>query len=117
MAATPKGAIFEFRDTKGATKSVSGYVSDVAAAFVTLDQATTASASSLNFISFPFPVYLTGYRQITGTADTTQLQVLVNGVPTGDILNYVVHVSTNSLPPQFRILVPAGARLQFKQLA
>lgn len=117
MAATPKNHTLLLSDTSGKTKNVSVYGSDVANAFCTLSMSGKAGTGDLNFISFPFAVVITDISWTTGQADTTAAQILINGVASGDIIDYVTYVSTNANRPPLRVVVPAGARIQLKQLA
>jgi len=117
MAATPKNHTLLLQDGAGKTKNISVYDSDVANAFATLDMSAKAGTASLNFITFPFPVRISDFSCTTGTADTTVLQVFINGVPTGDIIDKVTYVSTSANRPPLSVVVPAGARLQIKELA
>ena len=116
MAATPKNHTILFTDGRK-TKTVSVYDSDVANAMATFDMTAKAGTTSLTFLSFPFPVQLIDVSVTTGTADTTVLQLIVNGVATGDIFDKVSYVSTNANRPPVRIAIPAGARIQIKELA
>jgi hypothetical protein len=104
------------RFKNGATKSINGYVSDVVGAPVTLSLAGKAGTADLTFITLQECV-LEDYSQTTGPTVMGFLQVLVNGVATGDVLDIVPHVSTNPQRPKLAIPIPAGARLSFNQLA
>ena len=93
------------------------YVSDVAAALVNFDSGNGASATSETSLQFPEPVVIRDFSMITGTADTTKLQLTANGTPTGDILRYTVHLNTLAFRPVLQTVFPAGARIAAIQLA
>jgi len=122
MAATPKNHTLVLNsrpDGSGTSKNISIYDSDVANAFATLDMSQKAGTGSLNFITFKGPVWIVDFLVTTGTADTTMLQVFIDGVPNGDVIDKVPFVSTNPRPGtgKVSIPIPAGARLQIKELA
>ena len=116
MAATPKVHTVLLTDGKK-TKNLSLYDTDVAGSFATMDMTAKAGTASLNFVSFPFGVSIIDIATTTGTADTTVLQLIINGVATGDIIDKTPYLSTNANRPPLRIDIPAGARFQVKSLA
>lgn len=118
MAATPQYASFTFigAQTKK-TYTVDAYLTDVANALVRWDGGNGSSSSSPDRWVPPENVVLVDYSQVTGTADTTKLQILRNNAPTGDILRYVPHLTTNAFRPRLQIGFRAGMEVRALQLA
>ena len=109
MAATPKTGIFKFA-TRSGSKTVSVYISDVAAAKATFSQNGTAGTGSDSYIRFDEPVILVDYSMTTGTADTKNIVLTSNGaIVPGSLLDYVAHVSTNSDRPRLNIGFKPGS--------
>jgi hypothetical protein len=117
MGATPKYGIFRFKGVSGKTYSIEVYVSDVANALITFDGGAGAGSSSPTFWIAPENCVLEDYSQVTGTADTEKLRLVVNGKPLNQILRYDVHVSTNSDRPKLAIGITKGAQLSAFQIA
>lgn len=118
MAATPQYANLMVRGLKsGLTRSVNAYFSDVANAPVRFDSGTGASSASNTYYTFPEDVIITDFSIVTGTADTTRTMITVDGQPTGNILPYVIHVSTLNQRPTLAVKIPAGHLLGAVQLA
>lgn len=118
MAATPQYGSMTFvglRSGRTYTKDV--YLSDVANALVRWDAGQGAGAATPTEWICPEPVALVDYAQVTGTQDTTKLQLTVNGIPTGDILRYVPHLTTNSKRPSLLLKIATYARIGALQLA
>jgi len=116
--ATPQYAVMQFLGLmSGKTYSKDVYVSDVAESRINFDSGSGASATSENFWRPPEPVLLTDYSQVTGTADTTKLQVTKNGIPTGDFLRYTVHLTSLNNRPRLAIGFPAGSEISAIQKA
>jgi len=117
MVATPQYAGFFFVGSSGKTYPVDAYVSDVNGAFVNLDGGSGAGTASPTFITFNENVVLRDYSMVTGTADTEKLRVIANSRPTGHVLRYVPHLTTNSNRPQLNIPFLAGTRISFTQIS
>jgi len=118
MAATPQYGTFVFRGTRTGTTYIKDiYISDVANALVTFDGGGGAGASSPDFTTFPEPVVLEDYSQVTGTADTTKIRIVANGTPTGHILRYTIHLTSLNNRPRLAIGFRAHTRVQAIQLA
>ena len=117
MSATPKEGTAVFMGLSGRLYHKHIYCSDVANALVNFDSGQGASATSDSFFLVPEPCYLIDVSIVTGMADTTKLQVARNSVPTGDICQYVVHVSTIAMRPALNIPFGAGSKITFIQLA
>jgi hypothetical protein len=116
MAATPKYGTMVFTGRlKTYHKEV--YVSDVANAAIRFDGGGGAGASSPTELTFGEPVILIDYSQVTGTAETTKIQLTRNGVPTGDILRYEIHLTSLNNRPRLAIGIAAGVRFSANQLA
>lgn len=117
MAATPQSGSMIFMGRSGRMYSKDVYVSDVAAALINMDSGAGASATSEKFWTPPEPVLLNDFSLVTGTADTTKLQVTRNGVPTGDILRYAIHLTTLNNRPRLNIPFIPGDKVGALQLA
>ncbi len=117
MAATPQSASMTFQGRSGRRYAKDAYVSDVVAALINWDSGAGASANSETFWSPPEPVFLVDFSMVTGTADTTKLQVTRNGVPSGDILRYTVHLTSLNSRPDLLIPFLPGDKVACLQLA
>jgi len=118
MAATPQYGTMIFRGANsGRTYVTDIYVSDVNNALVRFDSGAGASSSSDTFITFPEPVILEDYAQVSGTADTTRIRLLANGVPTPHILRYAVHLTSLNNRPRLSIGFNAGTRISALQMS
>jgi hypothetical protein len=117
MAATPQYGTMNFVGASGRTYAKDIYLSDVANASVRWDDGQGAGSATLEYWVAPEPVVLVDYSQVTGTADTTKLQITKNGVSSGDILRYTIHLTTLALRPRLRIMFSAGTQISAKQLA
>ena len=93
------------------------HLADVAAALVRWDAGAGASATSPEEWRPPEPVVLRDYSQVTGTADTEKLQLTRNGVPTGDIMRYTIHLTSLPLRPVLNIPFNQGDVISAIQLA
>lgn len=118
MAATPQYAIFTFTGLRTRkTYSVDAYVSDVAGALVRFDAGDGSSTTSPNFFVPPEPMVLTDLAIVTGTQDTTKLQLTKNGKATGDFLRYTMHLTSLARRPSLAIGVNAGSAFRAIQRA
>jgi len=97
--------------------TIDAYVSDVANANVRFDSGSGASSTSDTFWAPPEPVQLRDFAMVTGTADTTKIRLVVNGVNTPNILRYTPHLTTNPMRPPLSLVVGAGGRFAAIQLA
>ena len=95
MAATPQYGTMVLAGTRSKRiYNVDVYFSDVADALVRWDAGAGASATSPQSWTAPEPVLLLDFAIVTGTADTTKIQVLRNNQPTGDFLRYTMHLTS-----------------------
>jgi len=118
MAATPQYGVFSFVGLRSRrTYSVDAYFSDVAGAQVNFDAGAGAGSSSPDFWTAPEPVILTDFSIVTGTQDTTKIQLTVNGRPTQDHLRYAMHLTTLSRRPVLAIGIGAGQQFRAIQRA
>lgn len=117
MGATPQYGQMIFRGVSGKTYPVDLYVSDVNGGLLRFDGGAGAGTTSPDFITFSENVILEDYSMTTGTADTEKIRLLVNSRPTGHILRYVPHVSTNSQRPRLSIGFKANARISAMQIS
>lgn len=92
------------------------YLNDVANNPVRFDGGNGAGTATPTELTFPEPVILVDYSQVTGTVDTTKLQLTRNGMPTGDILRYTIHLTSLNNRPRLSIGVGAGVRFGSNQL-
>lgn len=115
MAATPQYGTMIFRGMKsGLTYSKDIYLSDVANALINWDGGAGASATSPTNWTPPEAVVLVDYSQVTGTADTTKLQMTRDGVSTGDMFRYTIHLTSLNNRPKLRTVF--GARQQISAI-
>lgn len=109
MAATPQYGSMQLvglRSRKTYSKDI--YLSDVVDALVRWDAGSGASATSDTNWRAPEQIVLIDYSQVTGTADTTKLQLTRNGVPTGDMLRYTIHLTSLNNRPRLGIVFNPG---------
>jgi len=118
MAATPQYATFVFRGMISAKTYIKdAYFSDVNSAMINWDAGAGANASSPQDWTPPEPVILQDAAIVTGTVDTTKLQLCRNGSPTGDFLRYAMHLTTLNNRPLLTISFLKGDRIQGIQKA
>lgn len=118
MAATPQYGTMVFKGVEtGKTYVVDIYVSDVNAALINFDGGAGAGSSSPTYKRFPEDVILVDYSQVTGTADTEKIRVVVNGAPTQHLLRYGVHLTSLNNRPGLRIGIRAGSELSAIQIS
>jgi hypothetical protein len=118
MAATPQYATFTFLGVQ--TKrvyNVDAYISDVADALVTFDGGAGASATSPSSFTAPEDIMLIDVAVVTGTADTTKMQILRNNQPTGDFLRYTQHLTTSAQRSPVRLGFKRGVEVRAIQKA
>lgn len=115
MAATV-GAFQFVGAASGRSYSKDIYLSDTANGLINFDSGGGASATTETFWTAPEPIYLTDYAVTTGYAQT-KLQIIRNGVPTGDILRHGIHLDTLNNRPRLGIPFNAGDKLAAIQLA
>lgn len=118
MVAAPQFCTFIFRGLRtGLSYIKDAYMSDVVGALVRWDSGAGAGAGSDVFWTLPEDAVLVDYSQVTGLTDTTKLQLTRNGVATGDILRYAIHLTTLANRPALRVVFPAGSKIGGIQLA
>jgi len=118
MVATPQYGTMLFRGkSSGQLYSTDLYVSDVNGAAVRFDNGAGASSTSETFITFPEPVVLVDYAQVTGTADTEKIRITGNQAPTPHILRYGVHLTSLNNRPVLNIPFRAGTRIGAIQIS
>lgn len=115
MVAAPQYATMLFRGMSGRTYAKDVYLSDTNNALANFDAGAGASATSATDITFPEPVVLEDYSQVTGMTDTTKVQLVRDNVPTGDMLRYAIHLTTLANRPKLRIGIKQGTRLTMIQ--
>ena len=117
MAATPKNGVMTFVGRSGQTYSKDVYVSDVANALINWDGGIGSSATSPEEWRAPEPLVLTDFAMVTGTAETTKIQITRNSVGTGDILRYLAHLTSLNQRPALRLPFLPGDVVGAIQLA
>jgi len=96
MAATPQYGTMVFLGIQSRRiYHTDVYISDVADGLVRWDGGAGAGAASPDSWTAPENCLLTDFAIVTGTADTTKIQVLRNNQPTGDFLRYTQHLTTS----------------------
>lgn len=118
MAATPRyGTMIFYGIMSRKSYSKDLYISDVANAPVRFDGGQGSSTTSPTELVFPEAVILADFSVVTGTADTTKLQLTRNGIPYGDMLRYSIHETTLANRPRLTIGIGAGQRFAANQIA
>lgn len=116
--ATPQYGSMTFVGQSGRTYTKDVYLSDVAGALVRFDSGGAgAGAATPDNWRCPEPCTLMDFAIVTGTADTTKIQIIRDSIPTGSILRYVPHLTTNALRPGLRVPFGAGQVVTAIQLA
>lgn len=115
--ATPQYCGFTFVGQSGKTYSIDGYVSDVNGALINFDGGAGAGTASPTFWIAPENVTLIDYAQVTGTADTEKLRLVINGSPKNSVLRYVPHVTTAATRPRLNYGIAGGAQVSFFQIS
>jgi len=113
MAATPKYGTLMFQGLQtGRAYADDIYVSDVAAAQLTFDNGSGASASSLTYWKAPEDVLLTDFSIATGTADTTNFVLTSDGAQVANSrLRYANFVNTLNNRPKLNIGFKRGSNI------
>lgn len=118
MAATPQYGTFTFVGVRSRRiYNVDAYFSDVADALVTFDAGAGAGSTSPTSFTAPEPLILTDVSIVTGTADTTKIQILRGNQPTGDFLRYTQHLTTSAQRSPVRLGFNAGIEIRAIQKA
>lgn len=115
--ATPQYGGMFFVGTKGETYPVDIYVSDVNGARINWDGGAGAGSTSPTYWKAPVDVILTDYSMVTGTADTEKIRLLRDSKPTGHVLRYVPHLTSNSNRPRLRIGFKKGTEISAVQIS
>lgn len=110
---TPINATMSFIGRSKMTYTKNIYISDVAAALITWDSGSgTAGAGTAQDWTPNEPVILRDVSIPAGPTVITALQVVRNGIPTGDTIQLSNHLNTNPLRPQLQIPFLAGLKIQ-----
>ena len=118
MAATPQyGTMVFIGMQSGRIYNVDVYVSDVADALVTFDGGGGAGATSPDSFTAPEFIELRDFSIVTGTVDTTKIQILRNNQPTGDFLRYTQHLTTSAQRSPVRLGFRPGTNVRAIQKA
>jgi len=112
LGVTPTYASISFmglRSRKTYTKDV--YIADVANAQVHWDAGQGASGTTPTEWICPEPVLLGDIAVVSGPTVIFKLQITRNGVPTGDIIRLVPHLTTNPMRPRLQVGFETYARI------
>ena len=115
MAATVGTAVF-YGIASRRTYIKDLYLDDVAGAAVNWDSGSGAAAASEEFWTPPEPVVLRDMSIVTGAAQT-KLQIVRNGIPSGDMLRQSVQLNTLANRPTLNIPFNRGDRISALQIA
>ena len=118
MAATPQYGTFIFKGlATGRIYNVDAYFSDVAEAAVHFDGGGGASSGSPDSYIPLEPVALIDQSIVTGTADTTKIQILRGNQPVGDFLRYTQHLTTSAFRSPVNVGFAGGTPVRAIQKA
>ena len=117
MAATPQYGAMTFIGQSGRTYSKDIYVSDVNNALINWDTGNGAGSGTPTEFRLPENALLRDFAIVTGTADTEKIALTRNSIPTGNILRYVPHLTTNSQRPPLNLPFAQGDVLTAVQIS
>lgn len=119
MAATPKGgSLHAIGLVSRKSYEIDLYHSDVAGGLVNFDSGSGgAGATTQTYLRFSEPVLIDDYLVITGMADTTKLQPIIDGQSTKDTWRYTSHLDTNNNRPRVNLWLAARQEFQLIQRA
>lgn len=100
----------------GRLRAVSFYLSDAANVLAKFDEAKVAIATSNDHFQANAPCNVVDVCLTSDTATPTHLQVLVNGKPTGDLLDCTAMQISVVNRPNMLIGLRAGDKFQLMQL-
>jgi len=107
---------FRFLTQSGRIVCVNGYASDAAAVAVKFDESKVAVAGSPDIWTAKENCWLIDVCAISDLATPTSLQLLVNGTPTGDILDVTGHLASVVARPNPKLPLSAGAKFGATQI-
>lgn len=96
---------------------ISTYLNDTTTNPARFDMSKIAVAGSNDYVSFPEPTSLFDVCLTSDIATPTHLQLIVNGQPTGDILDATAHLASVVNRPNPNLGISAGAKFQITQIA
>lgn len=118
MAATPQYGTMVFMGLSSKRiYNTDIYISDVADALITWDGGAGAGTGSPTSWTAPEPVVLVDFAIVTGTQDTTKIQLLRNNQATGDFLRYTQHLTTSAQRSPVRLGFTPGTEIRAIQKA
>lgn len=118
MAATPQYGTFTFVGLQTQrVYNVDAYFSDVADALVRFDGGGGAGTGSPDSFTAPEALMLIDQAIVTGTQDTTKIQILRGNQPTGDFLRYTQHLTTSAQRSPVRLGFAMGTEIRAIQKA
>lgn len=104
------------QDANGRVRTVNGYASDSSNVLVKWDESKVAVSGSADFYTAKQPCKIVDIAFTTDLATPTSVQCLVNGTPTGDILDVTACLVSVVVRPTPVIGLNAGDRFQLMQL-
>lgn len=105
------------QDANGRIRAISGYASDSSNALVKWDESKVAVTGSADFYTAKQPCKILDICFTSDLATPTHVQCLVNGTPTGDILDVTSILASVVVRPTPVIGLAAGDRFQLMQIA
>lgn len=103
--------------TGNRVKAINMYLSDASNVLAKFDESKVAVAGSNDKVVLINGGMLVDVCLTSDIATPTHLQILVNGQPTGDILDATAHLASVVTRPNPAIPIPAGAQFQIMQIA
>lgn len=104
------------KNASGRRKSISGYASDASAALCRFDESKIATAGSPDNIVAKENGQIIDICFTSDLATPTHVQLLVNGTPTGDILDVTAQLASITARAPIGCNVSAGSKIQLMQL-
>lgn len=97
--------------SSGATSSVDIYISDSAAAAITLAKQGSAGSGSPTFVTYGRDMILVDAAIHTGTATAVGLNFTLDDVRTSTAIRFTSYLDTLNYRPRMGLVVPRGVRL------
>lgn len=101
----------------GRVKAVNFYASDTSAVLVKFDESKVAVAGSNDKVVLPNGGTLIDVAFTSDLATPTNVQLLVNGIPTGDVLDVTAHLTSVVNRPNPALPIGPGQQFQMMQIA
>jgi len=108
---------FRFLVPGNRVKAVSAYASDASNALIRFDEGKVAGANSNDGVTLLQGGTLIDVCWTSDVATPTHVQLLVNGTPSGDVLDFTAHLASVVNRPNPTLGIPSQAKLQAMQVA